>query len=56
MITASKVMGYCSGMSLLVFNVEQGCYYWELVIGAYFDIQDNKKSCYSEILERTTFV
>lgn len=37
MITVSECAGYSSGMPLLVFNPEEALFYWELVIGTYYD-------------------
>lgn len=37
MIKTNETIGYTSGMPLLVFNIEEGVYYWELVVGGYFN-------------------
>ena len=42
-MTQSTIKGYCSGMPLLVFDEVRQLYYWELVIGAYFDENGVKK-------------
>lgn len=43
MITTSNIIGYSPGMPLLVFNPEQGVYYWEIVIGCYCDNLNRRK-------------